>query len=71
MYCSYGFSRDLVAEREEMGEVILTEGRIVALQASYALLFLCGVLPLEAFDVCETLYLPAVLSPLLLHFLEI
>ena len=70
MYGAYDFPRSLVAELEEVREVVLAEGGVVLLQAAYALLLLYGTLADETLCVRDALYLPAVLLPFLLYLLE-
>ena len=67
---AYGFARHLVAQCEEMRKVILTESGVVFLQFAYSLLFLRGILTGKALGVGDRLYLPAMLLPLLLYFLN-
>ena len=64
-------TRNLVAQLQEMREIVFAECGIVLLQPANALLFLHGTLADKAFRVRNALYLPAVFLPLLLYLLEL
>ena len=70
VYGTDNLPRSLVAQLQEMREIVFAECGIVLLQPANALLFLHGTLPDKAFRVRNALYLPAVLLPLLLYLLE-
>jgi hypothetical protein len=63
---AYRFTCYLVAESEEVREVILTESSIVFLEPTYALFLLRGVLSYKACRIRKVLDLPTMLAPFLL-----
>ena len=68
---AYGLARDLVAECEEMGEIVLAESSIVTPESADALFPLRGILPDETLRISQVLDLAAVLPPFLLHLFQV
>ena len=66
-----GLARDLVAQLQEVREVVFAEGGIVALEAAYALLLLGSALASQLRGVGDALHLPAVLVPLFYGSFEV
>ena len=68
---TYRLASDLVAQGEEMREIILTESGIVTPESADALFPLRGILPYETLRISQVLDLAAVLSPFLLHLFQV